>query len=146
MGNKTIVNTVYAITLISVLLAGSFLGPIPYASADHNKDQDCNKKKKYNNVCDLERPKVKITFPEKRDSVSPGEITILGTATDEISGIKNVQVKVKFSSFQPATLTGGDNWEFTTDELDPGFYWVIVKATDFVNNKRFAFTFFFVVE
>ncbi len=146
MGNKTIINTIYGITLISVLLAGSFLGPIPYADADHNNDSDCKKKKKYNNVCDLERPKVKITFPEKRDRLSPGEITILGTATDEISGIKKVEVKVKSGPFQQATLTGGDNWEFTTDELDPGFYWVIVKATDFVNNKGYAFTYFFVVE
>jgi len=141
MSHKIIFNTVCAITLISVLLAGSFLGPIPFADASHR--DNCKEKKKYNGICDLKRPDLKIDFPKKRDHVPSGEITIRGTASDEISGIKNVKVKINRDNFKLATLTGGDNWEFTT-ELDPGFYFVVVKATDNVNNKKFKFTFFFV--
>ena len=144
MSHKVIFNTLSAITLISVLLAGSFLGPIPFADARHDDSDDCKKKKKYNGICDLKRPNLKIDFPKKRDKVPSGEITIRGTASDEISGIKNVKVKINRDKFELATLTGGDNWEFTT-ELDPGFYFVVVKATDNVNNKKFKVTWFFVV-
>jgi len=93
--------------LISILLGGSFLGPIPFAVADEDDDdrkeklkklkvivnqifddEKCKKKHKYKDICDEERPEIEIDFPERGDRVPAGEITITGTASDEISGIK----------------------------------------------------------
>lgn len=105
---------------------------------EHKKKKKC-KNHKYGDICDNKKPELKITFPEKNDELSPQPFVITGTAFDEISGIKEVKVRIntkEYRTFQLATLTGGDNWEFPVNELKPGKYKITAKATDFAKNSK----------
>jgi len=98
-----------AITTGIILLGGTIFGSAPMVFADHSDDlknklaklkdliakwkekKKCPEKKKYNEICDKKKPKVDITFPEKRDKVS-GDDPIMITASDDMECQKLVIV------------------------------------------------------
>jgi len=154
--------TLFSIITASVLLGGAFLGSIPFASADNHDDDDTSEELKmlkeeveeiledlrnshkctfgkYGKLCDFKKPEINITFPEENDEIPQEPFVITGTAFDDISGIKEVKVKIlntkEFSQFKLATLTGDGNWEFPVDELEPGVHVIIAKAKDFAGNS-----------
>jgi len=59
---------------------------------------------------------------------------ITGTASDELSGIKKIDVKVDRGPFMEASF-GGGVWEITIG-LDPGKHKLTVKAVDNANNFK----------
>jgi len=148
-------STLLGIIGASVLLGGAFLGPIPYAFADDDDDQKkrlkeliakirehrdsdddkCKENKKYEGVCDRERPKIDIKEPDNRDKLPAGLITFELKAKDKGSGLAKVQLRINDGAFQDATLISGDKWELVVD-LEPGNYKATAKATDKVGNTK----------
>jgi len=147
-----------AVTLGLILFAGSISGSASIAFADDDdkekkkelrdkinqlkdkiekikdKKNKCPKKHKYSDTCDNKKPKVKITSPEKKEKVAGPAVMITGTASDEISGIKKIVVKVDRGPFMETSFDG-NVWEITID-LDPGKHKITVKAVDNANNKK----------
>ncbi len=136
-------------------------GSAPIAFADHSDDLKdklakikeliknfrengkCPEKFKYGEICDNKKPEVDITFPQRRDQVQ-SPVTITGTASDDLSGIKEVLVRVDRGPFAQATFSGGE-WEFTTEleqSRNSPFHLVFVKAIDNVGNFNRDFVFF----
>jgi len=157
--NPKITYQLTAISLGLILLGGTILGSTPFAFADQdddrkaklkaklkeliqkfkdkikeNKENKCPKKHKYDRICDNKKPIVKITSPEKKEKVDGPTVTITGTASDQLTGIKKVLVKVDNGKFMDASF-GGGIWEFTTN-LDPGKHKITVKAEDNANNFK----------
>ena len=151
-----------------ILLGGTIFGSAPIAFADHSDDlkdkiaqitnliknfdadRKCPEKFKYEEICDLKKPEVDITFPQKGDEVPSRTITITGTASDDLSGIKEVLVRVDRGPYAKATFSGGV-WEFTTEleqlpiNSQREIHLVFVKAIDNVGNFKRDFTFFTVI-
>ena len=141
----------YGLVVISLLL-GSALAPIPFALADNDDDKknkikdlkdeiekihQKNKCKthKYKEICDKKDPNLDITSPVKKDKLPTGIVTIQGTASDEDSGIKNIQVRINHGPYQVVPLLAGNIWKLDTT-LSPGKYIVTVKATDWAKNTE----------
>jgi len=151
-----------AITTGLILLGSTISGSTPIVFADHIDLKDkfaklkeliakwkakkkCPEKFKYNEICDRKKPKVDITFPEKRDKVS-GDDPIMITASDDLSGIKEVLVKVDRGSFEEAVFdSDSGTWKFPIDDLDNGRHFVFAKAIDNVGNSKRDFVFFTIV-
>ena len=152
-----------AITTGLILLGGTIFGSAPMVFADHSEDlkaklaklkdliaqwkenKKCPEKKKYNEICDKKKPEVDITFPEKRDKVS-GDDPIMITASDDLSGIKKVLVKVDRGSYEEAVFdSDSGTWKFPIDDLDNGRHFVFAKAIDNVGNTKRDFVFFTIV-
>ena len=149
-----------AITIGLILFAGSISGSAPIVFADqdedrkeklkqliakiraHLNDDKCAEKQKYFGKCDIVKPKVDITSPQKRAQVE-SPVTITGTASDVGSGLKEVLVRVGFGGYVPATINNGD-WEITVN-LNDGRHLVFAKAIDNVGNFKRDFTFFTIV-
>jgi len=149
-----------AITIGLVLLAGTIFGSAPTVFADDHDDRKkrlkeliakvrehlhndkCAEKQKYLGTCDIVKPKVDITSPQKRAQVQ-SPVTITGTASDVGSGLKEVLVRVGFGGYVPATINNGD-WELTVN-LNDGRHLVFAKAIDNVGNFKRDFTFFTIV-
>ncbi len=149
-----------AITIGLILFAGSISGSAPIVFADqdedrkeklkkliakiraHLHDDKCAEKQKYFGKCDIVKPKVDITSPQKRAQVE-SPVTITGTASDVGSGLKEVLVRVGFGGYVPATINNGD-WELTVN-LNDGRHLVFAKAIDNVGNVKRDFTFFTIV-
>jgi len=149
-----------AITIGLILFAGSISGSAPIVFADqdedrkeklkqliakiraHLNDDKCAERQKYFGTCDIVKPKVDITSPQKRAQVE-SPVTITGTASDVGSGLKEVLVRVGFGGYVPATINNGD-WEITVN-LNDGRHLVFAKAIDNVGNFKRDFTFFTVV-
>jgi len=139
-----------AITIGLILFAGSFSGSASIAFADHvdfgevkdkakkaKKDKKCKDEQKYNGICDKKKPKIKIESPKKNKQVAGPTVTITGTATDELSGVKSVMVRVDNGEYMPATFDPSTGeFTFTTGELSSGKHKATVKATDFVDNEK----------
>jgi len=97
---------------------------------------DNEKRKSVNFKVDTKDPKVKITSPKKNKKIS-SPVTITGTATDKLSGVESVMVKIDDGDFMPATFdpdTG--EFTFTTGELASDKHKVTVKAVDFAGNDK----------
>ena len=154
---------IIAITTGLVLLGGTIFGSAPMVFADHSDDlknklaklkdlikkwkekKKCPEKFKYNEICDKKKPKVDIIFPEKRDRVS-GDDPIMITASDDLSGIKEVLVKVDRGSYEEAVFdSDSGTWKFPIDGLDNGRHFVFAKAIDKVGNEKRDFVFFTIV-
>ena len=152
-----------AITTGIVLLGGTISGSAPMVFADNSDDlkdrlaklkeliaqwkanKKCPVHKKYNDECDKKKPKVDIIFPEKRDKVS-GDDPIMITASDNLSGIKEVLVKVDRGSYEEAVFDSDTGtWKFPIDGLDNGRHFVFAKAIDNVGNFKRDFVFFTIV-
>ncbi len=149
-----------AITIGLILFAGSISGSAPIVFADqdedrkeklkqliakiraHLNDDKCAERQKYFGTCDIVKPKVDITSPQKRAQVE-SPVTITGTASDVGSGLKEVLVRVGFGGYVPATINNG-NWEITVN-LNDGRHLVFAKAIDNVGNFKRDFTFFTIV-
>ena len=149
-----------AITIGLVLLSGTIFGSAPIVFADddddrkkrlkqliakvrtHLNDDKCAEKQKYFGTCDIVKPEVDITFPQKRAQVE-SPVTITGTASDVGSGLIEVLVRVDFGGYVPATINNGD-WELTVN-LNDGRHLVFAKAIDNVGNFKRDFTFFTVI-
>ena len=152
-----------AITTGLILLGGTIFGSAPMVFADHSDDlkdklaklkdliqkwkdkKKCPEKKKYNEICDKKKPKVDITFPEKRDKIS-GDDPIMITASDDLSGINKVLVKVDGGSYEEAVFdSDSGTWKSPIDSLDNGRHFVFAKAIDNVGNTKRDFVFFTVI-
>jgi len=149
-----------AITIGLILFAGSISGSAPIVFADqdedrkeklkkliakiraHLNDDKCAERQKYFGTCDIVKPEVDITSPQKRAQVE-SPVTITGTASDVGSGLKEVLVRVGFGGYVPATINNGD-WEITVN-LNDGRHLVFAKAIDNVGNFKRDFTFFTIV-
>ncbi len=149
-----------AITIGLILFAGSISGSAPIVFADQDEDRKeklkkliakirnhldndkCAEKQKYFGECDIVKPEVDITSPQKRAQVE-SPVTITGTASDVGSGLKEVLVRVGFGGYVPATINNGD-WELTVN-LNDGRHLVFAKAIDNVGNVKRDFTFFTIV-
>ncbi len=108
-------------------------------------NKKCPEKFKYKGECDRKKPKVDINFPEKRDRVS-GDDPMMITASDDLSGIKEVLVKVDRGSFEEAVFdSDSGTWKFPIDSLDNGRHFVFAKAIDNVGNSKRDFVFFTIV-
>jgi len=150
MGNQKTSYQLIAITIGLILFSGSISGTMPVVFADHvdfgevkdkakkaKKEKKCKEEQKYEGVCDKKDPKIKIESPKKKEKVAGPTVTITGTATDELSGVKSVMVRVDKGAFMPATFDPSTGeFTFTTGPLDPGKHKVTVKATDFVDNDK----------
>lgn len=141
----------YGLVLMSLLI-GSVIAPIPFAAADDDDDKKekiknlkekikeihnhykC-KKHKYQEICDKKDPDLDITAPVKKDKLPSSAVTIKGTASDEDSGIKSIQVKINNGPYQEVPLLAGNVWKLDTT-LSPGKYIVTVKATDWAKNTE----------
>jgi len=111
---------------------------------DIKKNKKC-KNHKYNDVCDKQKPKIKITHPEKKEKHEIPLINIEIDASDKISGVKKVLVRIDKGPWEMAVNTGEGTWELEKD-LPVGKYKVTAKAFDFVNNKKRDSLKFFIVE
>jgi len=97
---------------------------------------DNEKRKSVKFKVDTKDPKVKIESPKKNKTVS-SPVTITGTATDKLSGVESVMVKIDDDDFMPATFDSGTGeFTFTTGPLDSGKHTVKVKAVDFAGNDK----------
>lgn len=148
MGHGTLKDRHYSIAAIFlslVLLGGVSMGSIPFANATHDDsdDDECPKKHKYGDICDEKKPKIKITFPKRFSKITGPDVTITGTASDDLSGIKNVKVNVDWKGFKKANYADGE-WDYTAEDLDRGWHVAIAKAKDNANNVKRTFVFFFV--
>jgi len=147
-----------AITLGLILFAGSISGSASIAFADshddsnkkfeklkdilkklrdnHDERKKCPDNKKYEDVCDRQKPKIKITSPRNNERVcSP--VMITGTAEDKKTGIAQVLVRIDHGGYNPATYDPSTKeWKFTTEELDPGHHKATAKAIDLVGNEK----------
>jgi len=114
------------------------LGPVKsFFISKAKKDKKCKEEQKYEGVCDKKKPKIKIDSPKKNKQVAGPSVTITGTATDELSGVKSVMVRVDDGEYMPATFDSSTGeFTFTTGELSSGKHKVTVKATDFVDNEK----------
>lgn len=153
---------IIAITTGLLLFGSAFTGFAPMVFADDNdrnekikklkdlinkwkKDKKCPDKKKYEGKCDKQKPKLKITSPKNKQKVPGTEIMITGTASDKISGIDEVLVKIDRHSFQKANYDkNSGTWKITKD-LNNGWHIAIAKAVDNVGNVKRDFVFFKVV-
>jgi len=106
-------------------------------SNDDSNGDRCPIKHKYGELCDKKKPKVKITSPDKNEEVEGPTVMITGTASDDLSGIKIVKVRIDKGSFEDADFdkdTG--TWKFTTGILSDGKHKVTAKAEDKANNSK----------
>jgi len=147
------------------LIGTAFFGPIPFAVADENddskkslkekleklkeairkhRDQDndkCSDRFKFmpvgttTELCDREKPEIKINEPDWFDRLQEGMILFEIEAKDNLSGIDEVEVKINRNGNQGATNVSGDMWELQV-ELESGRYVAIAKATDNVGNSK----------
>ena len=151
-----------AITLGLILFAGSISGSAPSAFANNDDSHDdsngddkekwlkllkqwreknndhkqCPEEKKYGDICDKQKPKIKITSPRNNERVC-APVMVLGTAEDRKTGIASVIIRVDNGQYMPATYDSiTKEFKFTTEELDPGKHRVIAKATDLVGNEK----------
>jgi len=94
---------------------------------------------KYGEIQDKKNPKIKITFPEKKQEIEGPTVMITGTASDDHSGIKKVLVRIDNGQYKEADFdSNAGTWKFTTGELDPGKHKVKVKAEDNADNIKRA--------
>ena len=101
---------------------------------------------KYGEIRDKKDPKIKITFPEKKQEVEGPTVMITGTASDDLSGIKKVLVRIDNGQYKEADFdSNAGTWKFTTGELDPGKHKVKVKAEDNADNIKRAHVKFVVI-
>jgi len=101
---------------------------------------------KYGEIRDKKNPKIKITFPEKKQEVDGPTVMITGTALDDLSGIKKVLVRIDNGQYKEADFdSNAGTWKFTTGELDPGKHKVKVKAEDNAGNIKRAHVKFVVI-
>ncbi len=159
MTNQKLIFSIFAVTLGMILLGGTFTGSAPLAFADDDDDrkkrlnqliakirahlenieaeQKCKENKKYEGVCDNQRPKIEIKEPDNRDKLPEGPITFELKAKDKGSGLAKVQLRINDGPFLDATLISGDKWEFVpVPDLVPGKYKATAKATDKVGNMK----------
>ena len=158
MANQKLIFSIFAVTLGLILLGGTFTGSAPLAFADDDDDrkkrlkqliakiraflenleeeQKCKENKKYEGVCDRQRPKIEIKEPDNRDKLPEGPITFELKAKDKGSGLAKVQLRINDGAFEDATLISGDNWELEVVGLEPGKYKATAKATDKVGNMK----------
>jgi hypothetical protein len=88
---------------------------------------------------DTTKPTEKITSPTSGASVPHGNISVQGTASDDVggSGIKNVQVQVDSGAFATATPASPGNWStwsITVNITTIGQHKIGAKATDNAGN------------
>jgi len=93
---------------------------------------------KYGDLRDEKDPKLKITSPKKNEQVEgPTVMMITGTASDDLSGIKKVLVKIDNGQFEEADFDSNTGtWKFTTGQLEPGKHKAKAKAVDNANNSE----------
>jgi len=104
---------------------------------DDDDDDRCPVKHKYEELCDKKKPKIKITSPNKNEEVEGPTVMITGTASDDLSGIKQVLVRIDKGSYEEADFDKNTGtWKFTTGPLDPGKHKVTAKAEDKANNFK----------
>jgi len=143
-----------AITIGFILFSGSISGSASIAFADDDgsnddfdklkkkaqkakKEKKCKDEKKYMSECDKKKPKLKITSPKKNKEVAGPTVTITGTATDKLSGVESVMVRVDDGEYMPADFDPSTGeFTFTTGKLASGKHKVTVKAVDFVDNEK----------
>jgi len=61
-------------------------------------------------VADLDAPTGSITFPENLNILEPGIITITGSATDNLSGVQRVLLRVERRDIRPIQYWNGNDW------------------------------------
>jgi len=91
---------------------------------------------KYEDIRDKKDPQVKITFPEKNKKVEGSTITVTGTATDKLSGVESVIVRIDRGSYKTAVLESDGTWTVEFTDVDDGKHKVTVKAVDFAGNDK----------
>lgn len=108
---------------------------------DNDKDDKDNKckKHKYDGECDFKKPEVAITSPTKNSKTSGSSIIIAGTASDQGSGIKSVQVSVDNHGWVKVPLSSSGTWSIS-ETIKKGEHNIMVKATDNANNVGRAHT------
>jgi len=145
-----LLNWSLAAIMMVLLMGGAFFGPMPVASADEEDDDDerdgnehvdkekkC-KKKQYGDKCDKGKPKVDITSPDKK-KVTASMLMVTVDATDSISGIKKVELRINGG---PRILLtdhpDSDTWKYSApcDEGKTKKYNITAKATDWVGNSK----------
>jgi len=91
---------------------------------------------KYEDLRDKKDPQVKITFPKKNKKVEGSTITVTGTATDKLSGVESVIVRLDRGSYKTAVLESDGTWTVEFTDVDDGKHKVTVKAKDFAGNDK----------
>ena len=146
---KRLFDGVLGIVVMVILLSGTLLGSVPLAHADDDDDDDdddkkdkdkkCPKKKRYNGDCDKTKPKVKITDPDKKEKVTSSMLMVTIDATDDISGIKKVEVRINGGPLiLVTTKLDSDTWKYSASCVDGTTkkIQVTAKATDNVGNVK----------
>ena len=92
-------------------------------------------------AADTTSPTMAITSPKNGASVAHGNISVTGTASDNVggSGIKDVQVRVDTGPFAIATPAAPGNWSTwstTVSITTTGSHTITAKATDNAGNTR----------
>ncbi len=91
---------------------------------------------KYEDLRDKQDPKVKITSPKKNKKVEGSTITVTVTATDKLSGVESVIVRLDRGSYKTAVLESDGTWAVEFTDVDDGKHKVTVKAKDFAGNDK----------
>ncbi|MBI4057555.1 MAG: Ig-like domain-containing protein [Elusimicrobia bacterium] len=76
-------------------------------------------------------PSVTITFPPEGATLSSADLTVLGTASDNV-GVTLVEVSVDSGAF--ASASGTNSWSFGPGPLSEGFHTVAARAKDAAGN------------
>jgi len=137
------------IVVMVILLSGTLLGSVPLAYADDDDDDDdddkkdkdkkCPKKKRYDGDCDRKKPRVNISDPDNKDRVTSDMLMLTIDATDDISGVKKVQVRINGGPLiLVTTKLDGDTWKYSAPCTFDGTKKIhaTAKVTDNVGNVK----------
>ena len=90
-------------------------------------------------VQDNTDPSIRITSPASGATVSPGTVTVTGTASDNSggSGIRTVQVKLDTGSYATATPRAPGDWSTWSIDasMSAGSHRILSRATDNAGNQ-----------
>lgn len=91
-------------------------------------------------VADTKAPYVKITNPASNAAItsSSSQIIVQGTASDDVSGVKAVEVSIDGSAYVGATPRASGDWSSWTASVDlgaPGTHRIDPRATDNAGNQ-----------
>lgn len=91
-------------------------------------------------VADTKAPYVKITNPASNAAItsSSSQIIVQGTTSDDVSGVKAVEVSIDGSAYVGATPRASGDWSSWTASVDlgaPGTHRIDPRATDNAGNQ-----------
>ena len=107
----------------------------PMANAQEKDDDDKKKCKghKYGNICDKQKPELKVATPKPGTKFFLGDtLTVTGFASDKKTGIK--LVKVSFDAPGVVVSTHDGPFSFSAPIVKTGHFVIAVKAQDKAGN------------